>query len=418
MRSLILAALAAVLMLTAACGVDSPGGSGRGGAEGWMTTRIQAASGPVGVGDTVAVVDGRTTDLALTVMDARTGKVRFTRPWSPSARYPGMGVGRPALAGNVVVAMEADGLQTLIVGRDSATGKELWKHGVSETFGPFVCGNLVCSEDDWSLESAALVARDPATGDVEWTSPGSQTYAYNSDDLLVELNLKEPTVRSIDPATGQERWKTDLAATLGPQTLTVISDGQLAGQTLVLESSAGPDTVNGTIGLDPATGAVRWSHPGFGLCPQPAPGVIAVCGAASGVQRLDPETGQPLWTAGEFVYPKGPGPLLGVTGDLSHLLGRNAGDQPIAIDLEDGKVAEPASGLGWMRFVSRENAKKGPNAPASEYFGPLDPVPWNGATGEPAGVSSPEAVPDFIGLELSGTRIFLDAGGNLRGLPV
>ncbi|HEX2180272.1 MAG TPA: PQQ-binding-like beta-propeller repeat protein [Actinomycetota bacterium] len=412
MRTRLIAVLA-VLMLTAACGGEPEEASDGS----WTTTGVQAASSPVGEGGTVAVVDGSSSDLEMTVLDAETGEVRFTRPWTPSARYPGMGVGRPALLGEVLVGMEADGFQTVIVARDSTSGDELWKQSVSETFGPFVCGELICSEDDWSLPSAALVARDPETGEVRWTSPGSQTHSYSSPELLVELDLNLPTVRSVDPATGQQRWLTDLSATLGPQALTVVSPGQLAGGTLVIESSGGPGTINGTVGLDPATGAVKWSHPGFGLCPQPAPEVIAVCGAGSGTQRLDPATGQPQWTAEQFVYPRGPGPLLGVTGDLSHMLGRNAEDQPIAIDLESGEVSEPEPGLGWMRFVSRETGKKGPDAPAGEYFGSLEPVPWNAATGNPAPVRSAADVPEFVGLELAGTRIFVDASGNLQGLP-
>ena len=70
---------------------------------------------------------------------------------------------------------------------------------VNETFGPFVCGDLVCTEDNWSIESAALVARDPKTGDTRWTSPGSQTFSYSSPELLVENFLNEPIVRSLRP---------------------------------------------------------------------------------------------------------------------------------------------------------------------------------------------------------------------------
>lgn len=411
MRTRIIGALAAILML-AACGEDEPVES-----ESWQTSRAQAASGPVGLGDTVAFVDGATTDLELTVLDAGSGEIRFTRAWSPSARSSGMGVGRPALFAGAVVGMQASDFKTLIVAWDPQSGEELWQQEVDETFGPFVCGELVCSEDNWSLESAALVARDPVTGDTEWTSPGSQRSLYRDDPLLVTIDLNEPVVASIDPATGQDRWRIDLRASLGPLATPVIAEGVLVNGILVIESNSDPAASNGTVGIDPGSGAVLWNHPGFGLCPQPAPDVLAVCGAGSGAQRLDPATGQPVWAAAEYTYPQGPGPILGVTIDLSQMIGNAAEGAPIAINLADGSVSPAPSGLSWMRFVSRENAKKGPGTPAGEYFGPLDPVPWDAAAATPAGVPDADSVPGFIGLTLEGKRIFLDAGGNLQGIP-
>lgn len=414
MRTRLLTLLTAALLLTSAC---SGGGEDQAQEPGWRTDGVQAASSPVASGDTVAVVDGATTDLVLRVLDASSGEERFARAWTPSARYSGVGVGRPALFEGVVVGMQPAGFQTVLAAWDASTGKQLWKHQLPETFGPFVCGELVCSEDNWSLQSAALVARDPASGETRWTSPGSQTAVYAEPDLLVELDLNLPVLRSVDPENGRDRWRTDLRDTLGPEATPVVAEAQLAGGTLVVEVNPSQASSNGTVGLDPATGAVKWSHPDFGLCPQPAPGVVVVCSPTSGLQRLDPATGQAMWSTDRFRPPTQAGPLTGVTADLSTMLGPGPEATMIAIDLESGEVSEPEEGLSFLRFSTSEQAKKGPDTPAGQYFGPLDPVPWDPAARRPAAIEDASELPDFVGLQAEGMRIFLDASGNVRGLP-
>lgn len=412
MRTRVAACVAAVLMATAACGggeeADTPG---------WETSNVRAASSPVGLGDTVAVVNGRSSDLELAVLDAATGRVRFTRPWAAAPSYPRYSVGKPALFDGIVVGVQPRGLLVELVAWDSRTGKELWTADVSETFGPFVCGDLVCSEDDWSLASAALVARDPSTGETRWTSPGSQTYVYNSPELLVESFLNEPVLRSVDPASGQERWRTDLRTTMGPEALPVVSEAQLTGGTLLLESNANPQAGNATLGLDPNNGIVRWRRDGFAVCPQPQPDVAIVCSSSSGLQRLNPETGEPLWTVTRFAYPQNAGPLVGFTLDGENLLVNETAGKLVAVGIDDGQVSDPPGGLSFMRFISGESGKKNPDAPPGEYIGPLDPVPYNAKTRRPAEVTDAAGIPDSVGFELEDTRIFMDARGGLRGLP-
>lgn len=412
MRTRLAAALAAVLMLTAACG----GGEAEPAGGGWRTSDLRAASSPVALGGILAVINGQTSNLELVVMDGKTGEVRFTRPWSAAPSYPRFSVGRPALLDGVVVGIEPNRLQTLLIGRDPTTGDEIWKAEVSETFGPFVCGELVCSEDDWSLPTAALVARDPATGETRWSSPGSQTHLFNGPDLLVEALLNEPVIRSVDPATGAERWRTDLAATMGPGTRPVISEAQLLDGTLMVESNAGSESGNTTLGLDPASGSVKWRRDGYGVCPQPVNGVAIVCSSGSGVQRLDPGTGEPLWTVAQFAYPAEAGPLLGVTADGEQVLVNETANKLVAIDLEDGTVGEVPAGLSWMRILSGESGKKNPDAPAGEYIGPLDPVPFDAQTLMPATVDDARDVPDWVGFTFGGTRVFMNANGGLQGV--
>jgi outer membrane protein assembly factor BamB len=288
---------------------------------------------------------------------------------------------------------------------------------VNETFGPFVCGKLVCSEDNWSLDSAALVARDPRTGEIRWSSPGSQTFIYNSPDLLVETLLNEPILRSIDPATGQERWRSDLRTVMGPETRPVVSEAQLVDGTLLVESNANPQKGNATVGLDPANGNIKWKRDGFAVCPQPDPGVVLACSSGSGLQRLNPATGDAVWTVKQFFYPESAGPLLGISTGGTKVVANATADTLVAVGLDDGKVSEVDGGLTWMRFITGESGKKSKDAPAGEYIGPLDPVPFNAKTRKAAVVDDAGDVPESVGLTLKGTRIFMNANGSLQGVP-
>lgn len=413
MRTRVAACVAAVMMVTAACG----DGGGEADTPGWETSNVRAASSPVGLVDTVAVVNGRSSDLELAVLDAATGKVRFTKPWSAAPSYPRFNVGSPALFEGIVVGIQPRGLLQELVAWNSTTGKELWTADVSETFGPFACGDLVCSEDDWSLDTAALVARDPSTGEIRWSSPGSQTFVFNSPGLLVESFLNEPILRSIDPASGQERWRVDLRATMGPEARPVVSEAQLAGGTLLVESNANPEAGNATLGLDPANGTVKWRRDGLAVCPQPNPEVATACSSSSGLQRLNPQTGEPLWTVTQFAYPDSAGPLLGFTQDGEKMLVNETDEKLVAVGIDDGEVSEPPAGLSWMRFISGESGKKNADAPPGEYIGPLDPVPYNARTRRPAEVTDASDVPESVGFELEDTRIFMNADGGLQGIP-
>lgn len=411
MRTRLAACLAAVLMLAGACSQPEEE------VPGWRTSDLRAASSPVGLGNTLAVVNGNSVNLKLVVMEASTGEVRFTRRWSAAPSYPRYNVGRPALLEGVVVGMEPSGLQTILSARNSTTGREIWKVEVSETFGPFVCGELVCSEDNWSLPTAALVARDPATGETRWTSPGSQTHLYSSPELLVETSLNEPVIRSIDPATGEERWRTDLRTSMGPEAQPVVSEAQLLDGTLLIESNADPQGGNATLGIDPANGNIRWKRDGLAVCPPPRPGVAIACGTGTGLQRINPETGEPIWTVTEFAYPEEAGPLLGITVDEERMLVNETEERLVAVNIDDGTVSEPPGGLVWMRFISGERARKNPDAPPGEYIGPLDAVPFEAETERAAPVDDAGDIPDSVGLTLSDTRIFMNANRSLQGIP-
>ena len=204
---------------------------------------------------------------------------------------------------------------------------------------------------------------------------------------------------------------------MGSEARPVVSEAQLVDGTLLIESNANPEGGNSTLGLDPATGAVRWKHDGFAVCPQPAPEVLIACSTSSGIQRLNPATGEPLWTVTKFVYPEQSGPLMGLTSDAKRIVVNEEPEKLVEIDLETGRVSAVEGGVAWMRFINGERGKKNPNAPPGEYIGPIDPVPYDAKTKKAAGVSGDGAIPEPVGFTLEDTRIFLNANGSLQGIP-
>lgn len=358
----------------------------------------------------MAVVDGSSPDLGVVVLDASTGKERFRRAWSPSRQYGGMGVGSPAVLGEVVVTMEASGAGTAIVGVDAHTGAERWRQAVVESFAPFVCGALVCTEQGPDA-TAALVARDPATGATKWTSAGSQAAAI-APGMLIEQHLGPPILYSLDPATGATKWRTDLRPSLGSRATTDNGwDGNLVGGVFVASVEAG------TVGVDAATGTVKWKRAGLQLCPIHARTLVVLCDTKWSIHRIDPVTGADRWATPGMNVPTGPGPLLGMAADESAIFASDAAQRPVRIDAGTGAVS-PAAGdtLAWMLVVGSAHARPRPTAAVKEYFGIADLVPLNATGGTPPMVTEAVQIPATVGITVSGRRVFVDGSGAVRAV--
>lgn len=413
------ATIAAVcLTVTGACS-----GGGGGGAKptsskspttvaslGWQSQGLTAVSPAAGDGDTVAVVDGSGPDLGVAVLDAATGKVRFRRAWSPSRQFGGMGVGTPAVLGDLVVTMEASGGGTAIVAVDAHTGTERWRQVVVETFAPFVCGPFICAEQGPEA-TAALIARDPATGATKWTSPGSQSADF-APGMLIEQHLGAPVLYSLDPATGATKWKADLRTPLGSKATTDNGwDGNLVDGVYVASVEAG------AVGVDPATGAVKWKRPGLQLCPIHAKTLAVLCDAKFALHRVDPATGADEWATPAISIPSDSGPVLGLAGDESALFASDAAKKPVRIDAGTGAVS-PIAGdtLSWSIVFSSVRARRSSTAGLEEFQGIVDLVPLNATGGAAPAVTQASQIPATVGLTVGGRRVFVDGSGAVRAV--
>jgi hypothetical protein len=311
----------------------------------------------------------------------------------------------------VVVTSEASHGITAVVGVDAHTGAEKWRHEVAETFAPFACGTLVCTEQG-PEETAALVARDSNTGADAWTSPGLQSSVVNDNGTLIEFHLGAPVLYSLDPATGKERWHADLTQTFGRKATTDNGwDALMVGDALI--ASVG----DGAVGLDPASGAVKWKVPGQQICPVHVKTIAILCGDTAGVRRVDPATGKDMWVANQFVPASKEGPFLGVLSDGSALVGTDKAGHLISINTASGAVGPPAAGsIAWMFIFKTVKARVGSAAP-DDYGATFDPLPWDPSANGPATVTKASDVPAFVGSTVAGYRVFVDGTGNVRGLP-
>lgn len=408
------AVVALCLALTAACSSDDDGPKKADPTPvpslTWQSQGLTAVSQAVGDGDTVAVVDGSGPDLSVVILDATTGKERFRRAWSPSRQFPGMGVGSPAVRGDVVVTMEASGAGTAIVGVDAHTGAERWRQMVAESFAPFVCGTFVCTEQGPDA-TAALVARDPATGATKWSSAGSQAAAF-APGMLIEQHLGPPILTSLDAATGATKWKTDLRTSLGSRATTDNGwDGNLVDGMLVASVEAG------TVGVDPATGAVRWKRTGLQFCPIHARTVVVLCDPKWSIHRVDPVTGADRWASPSINVPTGPGPLIGIAADESAIFASDAAKKPVRIDAGTGAVsAVPGDTLAWTLVFTSANARPRPGAALEEYLGIADLVPLSATGGAAPAVTQASQIPANVGVTVSGRRVFVDGSGAVRAV--
>lgn len=174
--------------------------------------------------------------------------------------------GSPILLGDRLYVPVGSTNGATVVCLDKLTGREHWRAGTDETaYAALMTGRLAGRDHLVAYTAFSLLGLDALRGDVLWRIPlkshanrHAVTPVIAGNDVLVSshtLGLRAFTVTSRSPDTGlachphwsAPRLKTSLATL-------VLVDGFLYGQ--------GPDKNYHCV--DPATGEVRWSQPGFG----------------------------------------------------------------------------------------------------------------------------------------------------------
>jgi len=228
----------------------------------------------------------------------------------------------------------------------------------------------------------ALVGLDSATGAGRWqlpltVQPAADEHSAAAGVVVVRLGGASTTLVGVDVATGGERWRADLgtvgvrAADLRADPVVVAQqpsigettqvrafgrtdgvlrwDAPLVGERAVLGAVAAPEGVAlfalapadppSVVGVDPATGRVRWERPATGLpaAAAAADGVV-VATADTGLVGLDLPTGTTRWQRDDLVDPfVPPGLPLAAGGVL--LAGEEATGRISGIRLADGTTA-------------------------------------------------------------------------------
>jgi outer membrane protein assembly factor BamB len=144
---------------------------------------------------------------------------------------------------------------------DLATGEELWRRSG---------GYLLATHDGVIAEvsDGRLSLLSPRTGAELWSVPseeewlsltrwGDDIVVYQGSFGVVSTGDGSPlgAVAALDLATGRERWRRDLGATV---TELARGEGQLVA--LVYKSVAPDEIAGGLVGLDPGTGRTRWDQ--------------------------------------------------------------------------------------------------------------------------------------------------------------
>lgn len=346
----------------------------------WTQNAAKPLGQPVALGDGVAVYALHGSALAIEVLDAATGRIRWQQPAATGAVAAGVEISPVIFNGQVVYLRPVQGSMdhtTIVVadavsGRDTAVSQQEYRVGSR----PVGCDQRVCFSVYAGTDEQA-VAMDPATGAVTSAGAGTGGRSIGPEGLQSVQQPQQPEVLT-RVADGKAVWTTPITTIFGTGYST--NGGwvfhALPKQNLLIGSvgaydSADPQPTDlklGTAlkmsGIDLATGARRWLQSG-GVDYQCMPQVAVVEGgplvnvrcrwgtatvahrvgnqlvlrtASLTVEGFDPATGTTTWTV-PLADPTGKSPQaalvrIEVVGENTLLVPGRAGAQ----------LVEPVSG--------------------------------------------------------------------------
>jgi outer membrane protein assembly factor BamB len=262
-----------------------------------------------------------------------------------------------------------------LVALDTATGNELWRHGLLASGTGPERGEATLGTGLGVVVPPArgiVEALDLASGQVLWTRQGVTALADGPDFVLVSPAVEAPTtIAALDRRSGQERWtaatppgfsggitadgKVVLVGGESSATVFDAATGQQAGELPIAAASDTPTvrlvdgvatgvtgtgaSPNATHAYDVATTQELWTSPGYPpQRPEPTDGNVYVV-VDAGVAALDPHTGAIRWTVEGSNLEAGPG--LAITSPQT-----GAPDAPLeAVDPVTGQVR-------WTKMLS------------------------------------------------------------------
>jgi len=248
-------------------------------------------------------------------------------------------------------------------------------------------GDLVVTTTGFA-EPGRTLAYDARTGKPRWahrTGPTAFVVAVAGGSVVVAPQYG-PLI-GLDLASGEERWRFELAEGQGPESGTIAGDTLFVGTSFPAEGAVEPPVV---YALDLATGRQRWRavlDPGTDLqwgAPVLAPGLVLVADTlshqgsapASHLHAIDALTGQRRWkvdlhapeqgffserpvVAGDFAYlPTASGMLLAVNTRTEREVWRDQGGFPLIAGVRDGLVIALTEGNRLVGFDAKTGARR------------------------------------------------------------
>jgi hypothetical protein len=361
---------------------------------GWLQSGFGARGTPVVAGG-VLLVGASASSAAL---DARTGRVLW------QVRDQLAAVSRRIAAAGRAIGVEHDsGVHSVLVARAARTGRVLWSRAVSGATGtPVRCGAQVCLPDGPDLDAV-----DPATGATRWRRPddGPAEIGY-ADARIVVTSSRVSAAVARSTASGDRVWA--LPRTMWPAEDTTVDGG---AQWYLLRGTLIGAVRLGLVGVDPATGAVRWRRPGWSFVGGGQPTVdddgthlasdvvLAVRGGR--IAALD-AGGRIRWTApaGRFGGWLG-GVLVGWTSDLAEVWA-------LSPSATHGRRVATGAAVAGKRIVFAPFVRP---VTRSLIGGYVD------AGRTAGGTPVPLRLPAFAGPRAAGLRVAVDEEGNLLARP-
>jgi outer membrane protein assembly factor BamB len=145
---------------------------------------------------------------------------------------------------------------------DKRTGVRLWRHDYEPETPqrPITwCFSSVASANGFviaAIQDGRIIAHDPATGAIRWTSPGELgspdlRFVASRGSVLIAISTGTERVTRLDPQNGHVLWRNRTpGGPIGPATPVAIGDDAVV-------VTHGPPAV----AYDLATGAVLWARP-------------------------------------------------------------------------------------------------------------------------------------------------------------
>jgi outer membrane protein assembly factor BamB len=252
------------------------------------STRVDGAVRALALGDGFVCAAGLGSQLH--VLDQGTGQVR----WSHTVRRQVLSP--PAVLGGRIGVADSESLYVI----DAASGALLWESEFASL--PQAAGDLLLAGRYDGNDRTALVALDPAGGQVRWSAPALSASSMTESPIAVgdgtAFAVLGTAVTAIDLGTGQPRWQVGTGLD-GFSASRLMLTGPVDG--LVLLTVPSGTHGNGEfIALDAATGAVRWRRaPQYGVSSAPVVDggvVVFQMGGGSSVVGWDLATGDDRWT--------------------------------------------------------------------------------------------------------------------------
>ncbi|MEU6999597.1 PQQ-binding-like beta-propeller repeat protein [Nonomuraea sp. NPDC046570] len=397
----------------------------------WHNDQVNAVSRTAtasGVAATTSMKPDGT--LETVAIDLASGRKLWGTPATMAGRLPGMGVSAPAIADGVIASVDPAKMgrwKAMLTARDARSGRVRWTRPVHSTFGPQRCGPYLCLSEHTALAAARVVVLDPATGGQLWKLPGIAEVQWSDAKRVVLLRLAtNPVIESYELKTGKLHWQQPIEQALGPDI--DLSGGWAFGATganLIgyVAPYTSPRTKRtsafGLFSVKLDDGTINWMRPSVvRVYPSGSPGYAPIVrpvdqqGLYGGFAKLDADSGRVLGQITAAQVP-GSGWWLAFPARMERLGFLKHDTKGSVYDLATGQSVPVEEQHGWSFCVT--DPKPLPlKGQAPGFYSIASICEYDLSTGKR--VAGQGAPPSWFTGSQDGWRLWRDEKGGLHGV--